>query len=84
MRNSTLGPLVDLVTAQAYVGTILMRGNEITEITPSSFKGTENYVNKLDLGSNQLAKIDFTLFNTFSQLQVYKRNPNYYKQILLI
>lgn len=65
---------MDLVTAQAYVSTVLMRGNEITELVTDAFKGTDQIVNKLDLGSNQLTNINFNTFNTFAQLQVRRVN----------
>lgn len=76
VRNSTLGPLVSLVTAQAYAGSVIMRGNEITELAPDSFKGTDQIVGRLDLGSNQITRVDFTIFNGFTQLQVLNLGQN--------
>ena len=76
MRNSTLGPLVSLVTAQAYAISVLMRGNDITELAPDSFKGTDQIVGRLDLGSNQLSRVDFSIFNSFTQMQVLNLGEN--------
>lgn len=70
VRNSTLGPLVARQTAQAYVGHILMRGNQITELVPDTFQGTDQIVGRLDLSSNQLSKVNFPMFDSFTQLQV--------------
>ena len=72
MRNSTLGSLVAGITAQAYSSTVMMRGNQITEIVPDSFRGTDQIVGRLDLSSNQLTRVNFSAFDSFTQLQVWK------------
>lgn len=72
VRNSTLGSLVPRLTAQAYAGTIFMRGNEITELVADTFKGTDQNLGRLDLSSNLLTSVDFTMFDSFTQLQVWQ------------
>jgi hypothetical protein len=57
-------------TAQAYVGNLLMRGNEITELVYDTFQGTDQNVGRLDLSSNQLSRVNFSMFDSFTQLQV--------------
>lgn len=76
VRNSTLGPLVARQTAQAYVGNMLMRGNQITELVPDTFQGTDQIVGRLDLSSNQLSKVNFPMFDSFTQLQVLNLGEN--------
>lgn len=70
VRNSTIGPLVSTLTANAYIGTLLMRGNQITELVSDAFITTDQNVGRLDLSSNQLSRINFSMFNSFTQLQV--------------
>ena len=70
VRNSTLGPLMARQTAQAYVGNLLMRGNEITELVYDTFQGTDQNIGRLDLSSNQLSRVNFSMFDSFTQLQV--------------
>lgn len=71
VRNSTLGSLVPQLTARAYAGTIFMRGNQITDVLPDTFAGTDHNIGRLDLSSNQISRIDFGIFNNFSYLQVF-------------
>lgn len=74
IRNSTLGSLVARQTAQAYVGTVLMRGNQITGLASDAFQGTHQNLGRLDLSSNQLTIVNFSMFDSFTQLQVNTRN----------
>lgn len=66
------------MTGFSYIGSIWMRGNEITVINKRTFEGTEQAVRRLDLGANQLTSVDFSMFDTFTQLQVkLSLLPNY-------
>ena len=70
VRNSTLGSTIQQMMGQSYVRSIWMRGNEITDIDNETFQGSQQNVRRLDLGSNLLTDIDFSIFDTFTQLQV--------------
>lgn len=50
-----------------------MRGNEITELVPDTFKETDVHITRLDLSSNQLTRVNFSMFDSFIQLQVLKK-----------
>ena len=58
------------LTARAYAGTIFMRGNQITEVLPDTFAGTDQNIGRLDLSSNQISRVNFAIFNNFSYMQV--------------
>lgn len=51
-----------------------MRGNQITELTSDTFKRTDQSINRLDLSSNQLTRVNFSMFDSYNQLQVSKTN----------
>ena len=61
-------------TAQAYAGTVLMRGNQITELGSDAFQGTDQNLGRLDLSSNQMTRVNFSMFDSFTQLQVPKND----------
>lgn len=70
VRNSTLGPLVSQVTARAYIATVFMRGNQITDLAPDTFAGSEEHIGRLDLSSNMITRVNFAVFNNFTNMHV--------------
>ena len=58
------------MTAQSYTATILMRNNQITELVAEAFKGTDHNVARLDFSDNKISTVNFSTFDTFTQLQV--------------
>jgi len=81
VHNSTLGSTIPQMTGFSYIGSIWMRGNEITVINKRTFEGTEQAVRRLDLGANQLTSVDFSMFDTFTHLQVLNLGENQLSRI---
>ena len=65
-----MGPLVAHISARTYTAIVSMKGNGISELHAEAFTGTEQSVSRVDFSSNQLTRVDFSIFNAYTQLQV--------------
>lgn len=74
--NSTLGHLVEHMSAQTYTATVLMRNNGISALHADAFRGSDHNIGRLDLSSNQLSSVNFSMFNSFMQMQVLNLGGN--------